>query len=97
VNRRGFFRSLIGGAAAAVVLDPEKLLWVPGKKVISIPAPTIDGISIYEELHYPDDMFAEMDRLTLERVREPLLKWYLGLDDSPLLKKLRSRECTQNG
>jgi hypothetical protein len=38
LNRRSFFASLAGGAAA-LTLDPDKLLWVPGKKLISIPAP----------------------------------------------------------
>ena len=33
MNRRGFFAMLSGA-----VLDPERLLWVPGKKLISIPA-----------------------------------------------------------
>ena len=33
MNRRGFL-ALLAGA----VLDPERLLWVPGRKVISIPA-----------------------------------------------------------
>lgn len=37
MNRRGFFGTLFGGAAA-MALDPERLLWVPGKKLISIPA-----------------------------------------------------------
>ena len=31
-------RALLGLLAAAA-LDPEKLLWIPGKKLISIPAP----------------------------------------------------------
>jgi hypothetical protein len=35
VNRRGFLSALIAGA----MVDPERLLWVPGKKLISIPAP----------------------------------------------------------
>ncbi len=35
LSRRGFF-GLLGGAAA-LALDPEKALWVPGKKLISIP------------------------------------------------------------
>lgn len=35
MKRRGFLAALIGSA----VLDPERLLWVPGKKVISIPKP----------------------------------------------------------
>lgn len=34
-SRRGF----LGAIAAALVLDPERALWVPGKKLISIPAP----------------------------------------------------------
>jgi hypothetical protein len=37
MNRRGFLTSLLG--TAAVAFDPEKALWVPGKKVISIPSP----------------------------------------------------------
>jgi hypothetical protein len=34
MNRRGFL-----GLLAGVVLDPERLLWVPGRKLISIPQP----------------------------------------------------------
>lgn len=36
--RRNFL-GLFGGAVAAAVLDPERLLWVPGKKLISVPGP----------------------------------------------------------
>lgn len=36
-SRRGFLRSLLGGAAIAAA-DPERLLWTSGKKLISIPA-----------------------------------------------------------
>jgi hypothetical protein len=35
MNRRAFLASL----AAALALDPERALWVPGKKLISIPPP----------------------------------------------------------
>jgi hypothetical protein len=35
MNRRGFL-ALLGGAAAAAA-DPERLLWVPGRRLISIP------------------------------------------------------------
>lgn len=35
MTRRGFLAAF----AAAAVLDPEKLLWRPGEKLISIPAP----------------------------------------------------------
>lgn len=34
MNRRNFIASLIASAS----MDPEKALWVPGKKLISIPA-----------------------------------------------------------
>ncbi len=37
MNRRAFLAALVGAAAAAA--DPERLLWVPGRKLISIPAP----------------------------------------------------------
>lgn len=40
MNRRGFL-SLFGAVAAAAALDPERLLWVPGAKVISIPKPRV--------------------------------------------------------
>jgi len=40
MNRRGFL-AMLGGTAAAATLDPERLLWVPGRKTISIPSPGI--------------------------------------------------------
>ena len=36
MTRRTLFGALLG-AASAMTLDPERLLWVPGKKLISIP------------------------------------------------------------
>ena len=44
MNRRAFF-SLLAGVAATAALDPEKLLWVPGKKLISIPNP-VSGLDV---------------------------------------------------
>jgi hypothetical protein len=38
VNRRGFLSALIAAGTAAAI-DPEKLLWAPGRKLISIPKP----------------------------------------------------------
>jgi hypothetical protein len=38
MQRRGFLKSLLG-ASAAMTLDPERLLWVPGTKLISLPKP----------------------------------------------------------
>lgn len=37
MNRRSFFRAALAAAAVAAV-DPERLLWTPGRKLISIPA-----------------------------------------------------------
>jgi len=38
VNRRGFFKTL-GAILAGASLDPERALWIPGRKLISIPEP----------------------------------------------------------
>jgi hypothetical protein len=45
MNRRAFFSSLAAIAAGAV-LDPERLLWRPGRKLISIPRQGIIGPEI---------------------------------------------------
>ncbi len=37
LNRRGFL-SFLGAAVASATLDPERLLWVPGAKVYSLPS-----------------------------------------------------------
>ena len=37
IGRRGFLNAL-GAFAAGAVLDPERLLWVPGRKTIFLPA-----------------------------------------------------------
>lgn len=60
MNRRGFIGSL-AMATAALVLDPEKLLWVPGKKTISIPKTRelqwgwmqVDGIDLADKNVFP--------------------------------------------
>ncbi len=39
MNRRAFLSSL-AAFTATMALDPEKLLWVPGKKLISITKPS---------------------------------------------------------
>lgn len=45
MNRRSFLSVL----AATLVADPERALWVPGKKLISIPKPTIVREIDFEE------------------------------------------------
>jgi hypothetical protein len=34
-------RGLIGALLVAATMDPERLLWVPGQRVISIPKPVV--------------------------------------------------------
>jgi hypothetical protein len=41
LTRRGLLSALMAAAAGAAVIDPERLLWVPGKKLISIPKPVV--------------------------------------------------------
>lgn len=38
MNRRSFLRTALSAAAASAVLDPDKLLWIPGAKSFSFPA-----------------------------------------------------------
>lgn len=47
LGRRGFFLSALAGLMVADhTLDPERLLWVPGNKLISIPRPMLPGLVI---------------------------------------------------
>lgn len=48
MNRRGFLGA-IAAALGGAVLDPDKLLWVPGAKLISIPRPRLRGNTILDE------------------------------------------------
>ena len=41
MKRRAFLAAIAVAAA-----DPERLLWVPGRKLISIPAPRIVGVEL---------------------------------------------------
>lgn len=64
MDRRTFFRLVTTGAAAAVagtMLDPERLLWVPGAKTIFLPNPKIVTAQTIEQavedglmVKYPD-------------------------------------------
>ncbi len=40
-------RGLIGALLGAATMDPERLLWVPGQRVISIPKPVVVGHTMY--------------------------------------------------
>lgn len=75
MNRRGFLRSL-GGLLAGSVLDPERLLWVPGRKMISIPEsivfhPNLSELDDYVKNHFSPalaDLFFTQSPL-FERLR----------------------------
>jgi hypothetical protein len=46
MNRRAFFTA-ITGTIAGLAFDPERALWVPGKKLISIPSAPIKIAAIF--------------------------------------------------
>ena len=70
-SRRGFL-SFIGAALASATLDPERLLWVPGAKTISIPEPR--DIS-------SEDISSEVIAAMFEQVR-PKLQELFSRDDA---------------
>lgn len=56
MTRRGLISTLLGAAT----LDPERLLWVPGAKVISIPKRmplTFPSCEVWQAYHYEDHVF----------------------------------------
>ncbi len=66
-SRRGFIGALLGAA----VLDPERLLWVPGKRMISIPKPAIS--SILQAFVYHIDVYSY--KMAQEFWQSPDLSW----------------------
>jgi hypothetical protein len=48
MNRRDMLRLFTSGVVGAMVLDPEKLLWVPGEKTIFLPAATATAYTLPE-------------------------------------------------
>lgn len=63
VTRRGFF-GLLAGAAAGFVADPERALWVPGRRLISIPRPSIGN------RYVPEDIVSRMVLVALQNQLE---------------------------
>lgn len=57
MNRRGFL-----GLLAGAVLDPERLLWVPGKKLISIPTASDTLTAQVEVVAYLNKCYEEAAR-----------------------------------
>jgi hypothetical protein len=94
MNRRGFL-STLAGAAAALTLDPEKLLWVPGKKTISIPsavpAELADMFEMSEKYSGLGPEWKAYDAALLRNMREGKLVEIL-FRDNPLVAKLASKK-----
>jgi hypothetical protein len=42
-------RGLLGALLGAATMDPERLLWVPGQRVYSIPKPVVEKFPTYQE------------------------------------------------
>lgn len=53
LTRRSLFKTLLGGLAAASVLDPEKLLWKAGERKIFVPPVSTHIVGI-DLAHGPD-------------------------------------------
>lgn len=62
MNRRDFLRRLVTGAAGAMVLDPEQLLWVPNRRTYfdfgAIVAPDEFDLFTAEALRVLEDRLA---------------------------------------
>lgn len=69
MNRRGF----LGAIAAALVLDPERALWVPGAKKISIPKPPIPFLAVGDVVMfgpYSERYIVTEEARSLERISD---------------------------
>lgn len=89
-SRRGFLGALAAAIAGPMVIDPEKLLWRPGAKLISIPKPvpslTAERIihDAYRNLGLIEDggaLHAADLEFALQRLNKILDNW----NSSPLL------------
>lgn len=80
MNRRGFL-GLFAGAAGAAVLDPERLLWVPWRKTISIPKDLrFAGMKVVVDPNMPRDqilLFSEQVIPAMLEVLRPKLAAYM--------------------
>lgn len=73
MNRRAFLRTLLG-SAAALTLDPERLLWVPGAKTIFLPSSrvlTADDLEFWGILAICDDGIYRNSYMGIERLSSP--------------------------
>lgn len=80
MNRRGFLTAL-GLGAAGLVLDPERLLWVPGQRTIFLPP------------LYPTLSISQIVAATYEQV----LREHRGLTGNLWFDSAFVRECERKG
>lgn len=66
MNRRGFLGAL-ATLAAGHVLDPERLLWVPGAKTFFLPSPYVTGEAVLTTAG--GHTFLTIDIITREALR----------------------------
>lgn len=92
MNRRGFLRYLTGAIATAT-LDPERLLFVPGKRLISIPSvrqATLDEINEislkYIVPRMADAIFTKSPLYMISR--DGIRRYVGGLNDGKLVSEL---------
>jgi hypothetical protein len=71
MNRRGFL-SFLGAAAGTAVLDPERMLWVPGAKLISIPRPRPPAFTVLFHPHGGNQYFDLFDGSLIDINTQPI-------------------------
>jgi hypothetical protein len=65
MTRRGILGALLGAAT----MDPERLLWVPGKRVISIPKPIANSYGV------PEVYWVSLDEYVRSRRRLEIMRY----------------------
>jgi hypothetical protein len=60
-------RGLIGALLGAATMDPERLLWVPGAKTISIPKPVVATGNRFLTVDEFTEMWLRQFRLEIDR------------------------------
>lgn len=98
LGRRGFLGSLVGALAAVqtgLSLDPEKLLWVPGQKLISIPSTPVTPVMLVDDLGVIDSAWIAKESARLvERALTGHVRMECVKDGSGLFGKPYNSEDT---
>ena len=84
MRRRGFL-GLISAALAGAVLDPEKLLWEPGKTIYSIPS----GVNLGLVGYGCDPIIDEINIATLKKIYPEMVSDNFFVD-RPFLASIRT-------